>query len=157
MKNIFLIILFALLIISCSEDNPTEPKKNYTGITRTSEDSPDPIGEIDSDDWYPDTSGNGLSTYSVLPAYPNPTTRYTKIRICTPEHNSIKIWIDDPMSNKQTIIVDRVLNAGVHEFKVDLYYGDDNYERKIGVVRAFIDFVKIADIPLIHGDIQIIK
>lgn len=162
MKNIFMIAFLFLTFASCSEDNPTEPVKNYTGITRTSEVSPEPIGEIDPDDWYyePDTSGSGNvipMKLSVFPAYPNPTTRFTRIRIAIPQQDSVKVWIDDPMSNKETVIVNHKLNAGVYEFQVDLNYGDDNFIRKPGIVRAFIDFINISDVPLIHGDIQIIE
>jgi len=156
-----MIVLFSLLFLSCNEDNPTEPGENYTGITQTDA-AGNQIGEIDMDDWYyePDTSDQGIGIplkFSVFPAYPNPTTRYTSIIIATPEYDSVKVWIDDPMSNKQTVIVNRALSAGVHKIKIDLYYGDDNYESQTGIVRAFIDFVNIADLPLIHGDIQIIK
>lgn len=160
--KVFLIILLLFLMNNCSEDNPIEPEKKYSGITRTSSASPDPIGEIDPDDWYyePDTSSSGTSIpmkLSVFPAYPNPTTRYTTIRIATPQQDSIKIWIDDPMSSKQTIIVNKVLYAGVYEFQVDLNYGDDNFDRKTGIVRAFVDFTNVKDLPVIHGDIQIIE
>lgn len=165
-----MIAFFFLAFVSCNEENPTEPAKNYTGITRTSEASPDPIGEVDPDDWYysTDTSDTVPSDslgpvdvlpakLSVYPAYPNPTTRYTRIRISLPQQDSVKVWINDPMSNKETVIVNRTLNAGVYEFQVDLNYGEDNFIRKPGIVRAFIDFINISDVPLIHGDIQIIE
>ena len=150
------------LLIGCSENSPNESEKNYSGITRTSADNPEPVGEIDPDDWYyqPDTSAGGVTiptTYSVWPAYPNPTTRYTTVRFSMPQLGKIKIWIDDPMANKETIILDDTYSPGIHEKTIDLFYGNDNYDRKEGIIRAFIDFISASEIPLIHGDIQIIK
>ncbi len=160
--KILLVISFLFTLNNCSKDNPVEPESKYSGITHTGEGGPEPIGEVDPDDWFygNDSTISGISIpagYCVWPAYPNPTARYTTIKIALTRQDSVKVWIDDPMSNKKTVIVNRNLLAGVHEFLVDLNYGDDNFVRKTGIVRVFFDFFSISDIPLIHGDIQIIK
>ncbi|GAB4185805.1 MAG: hypothetical protein Kow00108_23240 [Calditrichia bacterium] len=164
MKNVFILIIVFLTFVSCTEKTPLEPEKNYTGITQTSEEGPFPIGDIDPDDWFfePDTSDSdsgifGPLTYSVYPAYPNPTTRYTKIQISIPRQTLVKMWIDDPMSDKETVIFHRNFLAGTYEFLLDLKYGEENFLRQPGIVRVFIDFIDVVDIPLIHGDIQIIE
>ena len=163
MKNLIIIMIFVLLILSCSE-TPTEPEIKYSGITETSSAGPEPIGNIDPDDWYyHPTSINEPVQFSVAPAYPNPANRYTTLHFTIPKVDSVKVWLHDPMRDKEVILINQHLHAGTYEMQIDLLCLIDTTENcenysnlKEGIVRVFVDFNE-EDIPLIHGDIQIIK
>jgi hypothetical protein len=160
MKKILTFVLLASFLLSkCNINEPIVSEKNYTGITPTGE-AGELLGTVDPDDWYyiRDTSSAGTSLpskYAVHAAYPNPTKRYSKFKISLPKTDSVKIWIDDPMANKETVIINTKLYAGLYSIKIDLFYGDDKYKRNPGIVRVFVDFINVGDIPIIHGDIQI--
>jgi len=156
MKNLIIIMIFVLLILSCSE-TPTEPEIKYSGITETSSAGPEPIGNIDPDDWYyHPTSINEPVQYSVAPAYPNPATRGSTLSFVLPQLDTIKIWIHDPMRNKEAILFDQEFTSGYYSINLDFQYGDSTLTPIEGIVRVFIKFNN-KEIPLIHGDIQIIK
>lgn len=156
MKIIFLMFLVIILIcFGCSEeDNPTEPTKKYSGITRTGLDNSTPIGEIDTNDWY---FNKGEQWVEVFPAFPNPTKRYSYIHFTLKKQTYLKIWIDDPIAQKDTLIRNGIFHAGSYMGHLDFFYGDDNFIRKDGIVRVFFSFDSLPNIPLIYGDIQIEK
>ena len=74
-----------------------------------------------------------------------------------PQDGQIEIWLHDPMSQRNEDLLNNNFSAGIHTIQVDLFYGDESFDRTTGIVRIFIDFVDAPEIPIVHGDIQIIE
>jgi len=145
--------------MGCNDDSPSEnEERKYTGITRTGPDDPTPLGIIDPDDWYfnPDSSAI-YNSFIVFPAYPNPSCNHTILTIRLPRATYTKIWMDNPMVDKETILLDRLLEAGGHAIQVNLLVGDNNDLLVEGIVRVFFEFDSLKTYPLLHGDIEISK
>ena len=152
-KNIFTyVFLICILILSCS-DSGTNPSNEFSGITRTGEGSPDPIGEIDPDDWLlpGDIPSVGLPIeYYVMPAYPNPCNHSTTIQFSVAQRDSVNIWVDDKPEGEIILIMNSVLNPGVYSVNVDL---SEPSNRKEGILRFYFDFPLNPDFEEVHGDI----
>jgi hypothetical protein len=161
MKGLLLTAALALVILISCDDGPTEPKPKYTGITETSASGPEPIGEVDPDDWLipeSDTSdrcGIGAPTsFGVYPAYPNPTDRSTNIKFTLPVKDSVVIWVDDADENKEINVLSKTLPPGTHQLTID--FEDSTafkvkYER---ILRVFVETPVNDTIPTVHGDVK---
>lgn len=163
MNKIHGIILFiiSMMIIACTDIN-SPIFQQFSGITETSENSPDPIGNIDSTDWLPrfdyltNDSSLGVYTISVKPAFPNPTARFTTIRYSIPAKDSIVIWIEDKYGNKSIVKSEYVL-AGLFDEKIDLLYDNNGNTRSPDIYRIFFKVITRKEVPLIKGDVKLIK
>jgi hypothetical protein len=162
MKKYLVILLFGMLLLISCNDTSVDPELDYNGITETNDSGPEPIGNIDKDDWLEqyDLIRDGISiplSYAVYPAYPNPTTRFSKLRFALPKSDSVLIILDDKAINKRTTIFTQKLAAGIHEITIDLFYGDPEMKREEGIVRLFFQIPTLKTFPQVHGDIKIIK
>ena len=157
------VILFIILLIlvNCTEINSPD-QLNFSGITETSENGPEPIGNIDSTDWLPrfnyftDDSSLGVYSISVKPAFPNPTTRFTTLEYSIPARDSIGIWIIDKYGNK-SLIKSEYMKAGRFEEKIDLLYHENGDIRSPDVYRIFFKVITRKEVPLVKGDVKLIK
>ncbi len=162
MKKYFVVLLFiASLFISC-KDSLVDTELVYSGITETNENGPNPIGKIDKEDWLEQydlvlNEGYLPVSYAVYPAYPNPTTRFSKVRFALPRQDSVVIVVDDKALNRKTIILSQKLNAGIHEVTIDFLYGDSKLKREEGIARVFFQIPTLKTFPNVHGDIKILK
>lgn len=159
MKKYCLLLLLSLLMLSCKEKGVDPIIEEYTGITETAENG-DVIGNVDEGDWLKqfDVKENGIPlSYSVEPAFPNPTTRSTTIKFSLPMNDSVVIVLDDRAINKKTTLLSKTLPAGIHMINVDLKYGDVNMKREEAIARIFFYIPSIKNFPNVHGDIKILK
>lgn len=160
MKKNFLLLLFVMIqLISCN-DASVGPELFYDGITETNEEGPEPIGKIDKDDWLEqyDLVTDGISlpiSYSIYPAYPNPTNRYSRVRFTLPKSDSVVIVLDDRALNKKTTILSQKLAAGIHEIMIDFKYGNSEMKRDETVTRLYFEIPTLNSFPNVHGDIKI--
>jgi hypothetical protein len=157
------VILFIILLIlvNCTDINSPNQLK-FSGITETSENGPEPIGNIDSTDWLPrfhyftGDSTLGVYSISVKPAFPNPTTRYTTLEYLIPAMDSIGIWIIDKYGNK-SVIKSEYMKAGRFEEKIDLLYDTKGNMRSPDTYRIFFKVFTREEVPLVKGDVKLIK
>ncbi|MFH1528394.1 MAG: hypothetical protein ABIG69_17450 [Bacteroidota bacterium] len=162
MKKYFVVLLFWMLLILSCKDSSVEPELIYDGITETNESGPEPTGNIDKDDWLEQYNYVVDPTlvpvsYSVYPAYPNPTKRFFTIRFVLPKSDSIVIVLDDKALNRKTTILSKNLNAGIHEVTIDLLYGNSEMKREEAIARVFLEIPTLKSFPKVHGDIKILK
>ena len=154
---LFYSTLLFLLFISC-DDNGIENSEVYSGITETASDSPDPIGNIDPDDWLVPPPDTGIvhipMVYAAWPAFPNPANRFTTFQFAVPQSDSVVIWIDDRPQNKITTLVSEYKTAGLYSIQIDLLYGDSSLVRKEGIIRLFFSIPSNTNFKTVHGDIQ---
>ncbi len=128
---VLLIVFFTAFIISCKDSILTDEDLAFKGIMETNEKG-ELIGEVDNEDWleqwnYPEKDSNGNMiplTYSVKPAYPNPTKRFTTLRYSVPFDDSVHIELDDRVMNKKTVLLSKKINAGYYSLYMDLKYSD---------------------------------
>ena len=146
------------MFVMCTNTN--EPvNQRFIGITETSEEGPTPIGSIDSTDWmqrFDFDTDTTRYTISVLPAFPNPTTRFTTLRYIIPAKDSIEIWLEDKYGNKRIIKSQYVL-AGRFDEKIDLLYDYNGNIREPEIYRLFFRVVTRKEIPQIKGDVKLIE
>ena len=162
MKYTVTLILVSFFIVQACSESISDPSKIYLGITETGPAGPEPIGNIDHDDWleqfdYSVVDGTIPLSYSVSPAYPNPTTRYCNLRFAVPMSDSVVIILDDRALDKTTTILSERLNPGTYNILIDLNYGDDFLIRDESIVRLYFYIPTISVFPEVHGDIKIIK
>ncbi len=130
------------------------------GGYRQKKSGPEPIGNIDSTDWMPrfdyDTNDSSLSRYSVsvLPAFPNPTTRYTTLPFSISAEDSINIWLEDEYGNRSTVI-SKYLLTGAYRLTIDLLFDNNGNKRNAGIYRLYFRIVTRPRVPLIKGDIEL--
>ena len=128
------LLLIALLIVGCEEDGNPE-LDNFSGITEI--DSDGNIISEDSDDWYgseyrnthcvTDTESEsdisegeiGINiaiptTYSFLPAFPNPFDSLVSIYYGLPTDSDVKIRIIDRNGNQIQMLVNDTQGAGYY-------------------------------------------
>jgi hypothetical protein len=123
------------MLSGCNKENPVEVEKGFTGITETGPDGPEPIGNIDPDDWLlqfdysPNDTTPAVLSLSVDPVYPNPTQRFTTLSFAIPTSDSVVIWLEDKPEGKDTILLSSKLKAGIYTLLIDLFYGNDFYIR----------------------------
>lgn len=158
-----LIVCFSAFIISCKDSVLTDEDLAFKGITETNEKG-ELIGAVDNEDWleqwnYPDKDSNGNMipvTYSVKPAYSNPTARFTTLRYAVPFNDSVHIVLDDRIMNKSTVLLSKKIRAGYYELKIDLKYGNPELVREDGLVRLYYQIPTQKKFPLVYGDIKVI-
>ena len=148
-RLLFLVIL--IFMLNCGDS------LNITGITETDETGPDPIGNIDENDWCPPQhSGTGEVIRiedGLYPAYPNPTNNGTILLFEIGQSTRVKLQIINKHKKVVRLLVDEIKNAGL--FTVQWNLRDENGEKvKNGFYRVqfFID----GEFKC-HGDIQVIK
>lgn len=160
--KLIIVIILLSLILNCGEVE-TFPGIEFSGITRTSEEGPEPIGEIDETDWLKQFDYNVLSedgtitipvSYTVYPAYPNPTSRFTNIKFAIPKRDSVIIVMIDKLENKQTVLLSKYLQAGIHILNIDLLYSNSEMIRKEGLIRIHFYIPTVNNFPEVHGDIE---
>ncbi|MFA5806233.1 MAG: hypothetical protein WC879_16475 [Melioribacteraceae bacterium] len=110
MKKYFVVPLIGMLLIISCKDSSVEPELVYSGITVTNESGPEPIGNIDLDDWlqqwdYVDDIDLIPTSYTVYPAYANPTKRFSKLRFALAKSDSVVIVLDDKDLNRKTTVL----------------------------------------------------
>ncbi|NUQ82818.1 MAG: hypothetical protein HUU10_14530 [Bacteroidetes bacterium] len=156
----FLIVLFALSISFCSDDNDeSNGTNNFTGITYTNEIG-EMVGNIDSTDWKlfvvhrPGISvpPNAPNISQPHPAYPNPTTSVVSCPIDIGE-NSILTMV---VKNNQGKILQNLYNhqqfgVGFYDVQVDLV----SYEN--GVYRIEYELVVGSKVYKSFGDVEVRK
>ena len=91
-NSCFLLSIILALFLSCGD------ALNITGITETDETSPDPIGNIDENDWCPpqQSSGTGGAISEedgMRPAYQNPTNDSTQLPYQIVKQTRVKFQI----------------------------------------------------------------
>ncbi|NIP26937.1 MAG: hypothetical protein GWO38_24755, partial [Phycisphaerae bacterium] len=101
MRSFWIVFLSMLLLLSCGDSI------NITGITETDETGPEPIGNIDEDDW----CSNSEEGWALLPAYPNPTNGevsiqfqinrrfWVKLQIINKDEKVVRLLIEDKIEN----------------------------------------------------------
>lgn len=149
MRLFHLIFSSMLLLLSCGDSI------NITGITETQETGPEPVGNIDDDDW----CSNSEEGWALLPAYPNPTNGqvsiefqinrrfWVKMQIINKDKKVVRLLIDDKIQNGE----DAKRAPGV--YKVIWDARDDKGNRvKNGFYR--VEFFLDGEFKC-HGDIQI--
>ena len=152
MKFILLLIFTIITITGCTEEKSTEPesKNTFTGITETSQFGPDPIGNIDEDDWKPiDEIG-----FKIFPAYPNPTDYRFVIRFSLQESATVKIVLDDKPMNIANTITNRKYPEGVSQLYVDALYGSPEQIRNEGIMRVYITVTTEDKEYSTYGDVE---
>ncbi|KAF0139969.1 MAG: hypothetical protein FD122_2870 [Stygiobacter sp.] len=161
---VLLIVFFTAFIISCKDSILTDEDLAFKGIMETNEKG-ELIGEVDNEDWleqwnYPEKDSNGNMiplTYSVKPAYPNPTKRFTTLRYSVPFDDSVHIELDDRVMNKKTVLLSKKMKAGYYSLYVDLKYGNPELVRKDGLVRLYFRVPTKEKFPLVYGDLKVIS
>ncbi len=157
--NSIIIISLILIFSGCKKENPVEVDNSFYGITETNVNG-DLIGNIDSDDWLPQFNYSPNDTtpaivvFSVKPAYPNPTERFTTVSFSLPTNDSVKVWLEDRPEGKDTTILSSYLIAGQYQLLIDLNYGNDLLNRKEGLLRLHIEVPTRKVIPKVHGDVE---
>lgn len=139
MKRLIIIAVVFLLINSCSDDSslfdPTYFGDGFKGITFTNEDGPEPKKE-DPTDWFYSISYNqpkgqnasgidvevkGINGFRFGPAFPNPSKldRSFNLRFAIPKDMFVTIYIINKNYEIVTVLVNRELAAGTHEYWVE--------------------------------------
>ena len=153
-------VLLLLIAIGCKTKlTGPEPPVIYSGITNTGPDSPDPIGNIDPDDWYYPKDSTAQAYFYVRPAFPNPTGGWATLRYNLPTDETVKIWLDDPILKRTTILVNTLKRAGNYSISIDPSYHDStlSHTRPDGIFRLFIQVTSNTKYPIVHGDILYIS
>jgi hypothetical protein len=134
MKKIFFFLPLLLLINSCdyTDLDPTLFNEGFQGITRTSSDSPEPLGG-DRSDWCSfyrmpkpgDENNNDVEVpfpigYAFGPAYPNPS--YYDASFVVPfslqSDAHVNIYIIDKYYKVKKTIVNNLMSAGSYQYYV---------------------------------------
>ncbi|MGD8778054.1 MAG: hypothetical protein PVH88_03740 [Ignavibacteria bacterium] len=155
-----IVVSFFLLFFGCNNDNPVEVDEGFTGITETGPEGPKAIGNIDPDDWLlqfnysPNDTIPPIHSFYVNPVYPNPTQRFTTLSFGIPTSDSIVVWLEDKPEGKDVTLLSSYLIAGQYQLLIDLYYGNNSYDRKEGLVRLHLEVPTRKVIPKVHGDIE---
>lgn len=150
-KFFLLIILFLFVMFLGCKENTNEPINiKYSGITKTGANNPNPIGDIDLDDWksLPEVGAE------VFPAYPNPTNGYTRFQFKCTDNDSVIVALDDPVENKYSIVYSKKIIAGYYSLDLSLTYGAITQQRKDGIVRLFFTVVRNGKNYKTYGDIE---
>jgi len=124
-----LFITIAVILISC-KDTTTGPEP-FSGITETGDISPEPIGNVDPDDWKcisdcpkpgePDTSSYMLPAYTCpSPAYPNPATRTCTFYYSLATKDSVVVTLNDKPEHVIMTLVAQKQLAGWYSVSIDL-------------------------------------
>ena len=151
-NSCFLLSIILAFFLSCGD------ALNITGITETNETGPDPIGNIDENDWCPPQQSIGPGgTISeedgMRPAYPNPTKNSTQLGYQIVQSTQVKLQIINKDKVIVRLLVDAIQPAG--SYTVLWVLGDDKGDRvKNGFYR--VQFF-INDEFKCHGDIQVIS
>ncbi len=116
---ILTIALSVLLLISCGD------ALNITGITETDETGPEPIGNVDEDDWCSNSTTGGTTEWAIFPAYPNPTNGEVTIRIFL----NHRFWVKLQIINKDDKVI-RILLEDKIEDGDEAKRGPGGYTRK---------------------------
>lgn len=139
--NCFLLVATLAFLVSCGDS------LNITGITETDETGPEPIGNIDENDW----CSNLQDGWALLPAYPNPATENVSFRYNLAFTFRVKLQIINKDKKVVRLLVDGLQQAGNYAVRWDLL-NDKGNRVKNGFYRAqlFID-----DEFKCQGDVQI--
>lgn len=119
------------------------PKRQYITMGITAGPALYYVDELPEDENAGDRSDLNLPSEFTGIAYPNPTIDQTTLKVELPEKAEfLKIWLLDMNGRKLEAICERSMEAGVHEFPVDLtklksgtYMASIQYDDKSKVVR----------------------
>ena len=158
--SLFLIVFVLVILFSCGLFDDNSP---YSGITETAiivtdewHDPDEIIISEDEDDWnikyeplLPDSYNSDYDTNSteitlpiivnIGPAFPNPATDSTYIRLEIPQRNYIEIYIKDIDKNKIITLVSDTLLAGYYRI---YWLLNDKNGNKVdeGIYRCYYNF-----------------
>jgi len=169
-KKVFSILVILLIICNCDlfiDDSP------YSGITETVIDTLENNGQIkyriiseDPDDWdisykpLPRDKYNLPTTYQIGPAFPNPVSDSTFIKLAMASNKKIHIYVKNENDKLVKTIINYTLSAGYYH----LYWNLDNeYGNKVnsGIYRCFYEIENAIYIDSVyysifgHGDIKV--
>jgi len=169
-KKVFSILVILLIICNCDlfiDDSP------YSGITETVIDTLENNGQIeyriiseDPDDWdisykpLPTDKYNLPTTYQIGPAFPNPVSDSTFIKLAMASNKKIHIYVKNENDKLVKTIINDTLSAGYYH----LYWNLDNeYGNKVnsGIYRCFYEIENARYIDSVyysifgHGDIKV--
>ena len=172
-KNFLIVLIIPCLavIFSCKEKS-TETSIPFQGITETSSAGPDPIGNIDPDDWRPmmncssnpkiasllltDRARNDSvirvdipSCTKIYPAYPNPASKSFTIEFSLSGADSVVLTLNSTPSTVIKNLAQRRFVAGTYSYYVD---GSDLAP---AIYRLYITVYRQSDVLSSYGDIQI--
>jgi len=148
--KIISICILTFFIFSCSNDNPGYPSP-FSGITHTLEGGPEPVGEVDPNDWK-SIPQVGLVVY---PAYPNPTDPFSHLKFTLNQKLFVKVELDDPVNRKIITYDERQLEPGTYQIYIDFNY--EPFQRPLDtIVRINIYAEKDGAQYSTYGDIRVI-
>jgi hypothetical protein len=176
MKKILLnnvCIISIAVIFSCTEKS-TQTSEPFEGITETSSIGPDPIGNIDTDDWRPlmDCSSNPKIDHAILlqsskgdtviqvqvpyctkifPAYPNPANKSFSINFSINETDSVVVTLNSTPTTIVNVLFQRRASAGMYSIIID------GKELQPALYRIYITVFRQADVLHSYGDVQIVN
>ncbi len=140
LSGLLLLVTLAFLVV-CSDS------LNITGITETDETGPDPIGNIDENDWCP----NLQDGVAFLPAYPNPATESISFQYKLASLFRVKLQLINKQKNVVRLLIDELQQAGTHVVRWDLLNDQGN-----GVKNGFYRAQLLIDAEFkCQGDIEI--
>ena len=169
-----LLCSLAFLIVSCKKNNVADPPAGittpFTGITETAPTGPEPIGNVDPDDWKPlmncpsnpkilhvsspvysvrnDTTQLPPCT-KIYPAYPNPASKSSTIYFSLNERDSVVITPNSTPTNVMKELIKQRLAAGTYAIQVN---GSD---LQPAIYRVYITVFRQSDVLSSYGDVQI--
>ncbi len=145
-----LIILLIILLLNCGDSF------NITGITETDESGPDPIGNVDENDWCSDR----VIGFALFPAFPNPTNGELSIQFQISSPFWVKLQIINNDKKIVRLLIEDNIEAGENTKRAPGTYQirwdarDDSGNRvKDGFYR--VEFFLNGGEFQCHGDIEI--
>lgn len=145
-RSFSLLAVCVVLAVACGDDPARVETVVYTGITKT--DAAGNVLENDADDW------RDTSFLSVQPAYPNPGSGASTIKLSTAEATSVTIVFRTPEKVMRTIRIGTP-SGGVTTIAWD-HHDDGGDVVPDGIYRAiFRATERNGATHATHGDIQV--
>jgi len=173
MKHSIILTYFLLIStfsFSCKNNNTIQPEITFEGITETSDKGPEPIGNIDPDDWKAmmncssipkigninnsDTVGPVVTIpkcTKIYPVYPNPANKSFAVNFSLNEADSVFVTLNSSPSNVVKELVKQRLMAGAYSITVN---GSD---LSPGIYRIYIFVYRASDVLTSYGDVKLIN
>lgn len=158
MKYYYLLIIFAVIFISCNGEPVESEDDVFSGITETGPENYQPVGKIDEDDWQvifvsgnmSDDLINGFLGLDIKPAYPNPAESKVNLVLSISKASKITIYISDkPKNIFEYIVKDEQKSSGNHSYKYTFKQGT-----KAGIYRIYYEITTPSAVYKSYGDVQ---